>query len=157
MIELELPQDYRDLLLELIDVGVEFVVVGGWAVAVHGHARATDDLDILVRPTAENAAKVYLALQQFGAPLEAHGVTAGLFARERYGYRIGVKPMLIEILTAVSGIDFAEASRDPVLVKIEGHPVPFIGLHALLANKRAAGRAKDLADVEALDPGPDDA
>lgn len=153
MLELDLPQDYSDLLLELLDAGAEFVVVGGWAVAVHGHGRATDDLDILVRPTAENAQKVYDGLLRFGAPLAAHGVTSKLFAEERYGYRIGVKPVLIEILTSVSGIDFDEANRDAVKISIAGRAVPFIGRRALLANKRAAGRMKDLADVEALELG----
>lgn len=152
MVELELPQDYSDLLLELLDAGAEFVVVGGWAVAVHGHGRATDDLDILVRPTPENAQRVYNALLQYGAPLAAHGVTSDLFAKERYGYRIGVKPVLIELLTTVSGIDFDEANQEPVIVEVAGRGVPFIGRRALLANKRAAGRMKDLADVEALEP-----
>jgi hypothetical protein len=152
MVELDLPQDYSDLLLELLDAGAEFVVVGGWAVAVHGHGRATDDLDILVRPTPENARRVYDALLQFGAPLAAHGVTSDLFAKDRYGYRIGVKPVLIEILTTVSGIDFDEAKREPIIVEVAGRGVPFIGRRALLANKRAAGRMKDLADVEALEP-----
>jgi hypothetical protein len=156
MRELTLPQDYTDLLLELLDAGADFVVVGGWAVAVHGHGRATDDLDILVRPTPENAARVYEALQRYGAPLEAHGVTPGLFTKARYGYRIGVKPILIEILTTVSGIDFDEATRECVLVQIEGRAVPFIGRRALLVNKRAAGRTKDLADVEALESGDDE-
>lgn len=153
MRELTLPQDYTDLLLELLDAGADFVVVGGWAVAVHGHGRATDDLDILVRPTPENAARVYEALQRYGAPLEAHGVTPSLFTKARYGYRIGIKPMLIEILTTISGIDFDEATGERVLVQIEGRAVPFIGRRALLVNKRAAGRAKDLADVEALESG----
>ena len=148
MIELDLPQDYVD---QLLDASAEFVVIGGWAVAVHGHGRATDDLDILVRPTPENAAKVYKALQAFGAPLAAHGVTADLFAQPEYGYRIGLKPVLIQILTTISGIGFDEANRDRVLVPLAGHPVPFIGRVALLANKRAAGRANDLADVEALE------
>jgi len=151
MPELDLPQDYVDMLLELLEASVEFVVIGGWAVAVHGHGRATDDLDVLVRPTAENAARVYDALQRFGAPVVAHGVTANLFAQAGYGYRIGIKPVLIEILTTVTGIDFDEANRERVLVQLEGHAVPFIGRAALIANKRAAGRAKDLADVEALE------
>ncbi len=151
MAELDLPQDYVDLLIELLDAEAEFVVIGGWAVAVHGHGRATDDLDILVRPTPDNASKVFDALQRFGAPLAEHGVTADLFARPALGYRIGIKPVLIEILTTVSGIGFDDANREPVLVQIEGRAVPFIGRAALLANKRAAGRIKDLADVEALE------
>jgi hypothetical protein len=155
MADLSLPADYADLLLELLDAHAEFVVVGGWAVAVHGHARATDDLDVLVRPTLDNAARVYEALQKFGAPVQAHGVTAELFSKERYGYRIGIKPTQIEILTSISGVTFEQANQDRVLVTIEDHPVPFIGRAALLDNKRAAGRHKDLADVEALES-PDD-
>jgi len=154
MTRLELPQDYVDLLLELHDARVEFVVLGGWAVAVHGHGRATDDLDVLVRPTPENAVRVYDALQRFGAPLEAHGVTVELFSKPQYGYRIGVKPVLIELLTSVSGIDFDEAASERVTVQIDGRAIPVIGRKALLANKRAAGRLKDLADVEALESDP---
>ncbi len=149
--EIELPQDYADLLFDLQDAGAEFVVVGGWAVAVHGHGRATDDLDVLVRPPAENAARVYDALQRFGASLAAHGVTPGLFTKAGYGYRIGIKPMLIEILTTIDGVDFDDASREPVMVQVDGRSIPFIGRRALLVNKRAAGRFKDLADVEALE------
>ncbi len=150
MVELDLPQDYKDLLLELLDADAEFVVVGGWAVAVHGYARATDDLDIFVRSSPDNADRIFAALQRFGAPLDAHGVTAGLFAREGYGYRIGRKPVLIELLTTVDGIDFDEAVSESVTVTIDGRSVPIIGRSALLANKRAAGRPKDLADVDAL-------
>jgi hypothetical protein len=115
------------------------------------------DLDVLVRPTPDNAARVYEALQKFGAPVQAHGVTAELFSKERYGYRIGIKPTQIEILTSISGVTFDHASRDRVLVTIEERPVPFIGRAALLDNKRAAGRHKDLADVEALESAEDDA
>jgi len=151
MREIALPQDYADLLFDLLDAGAEFVVIGGWAVAIHGHGRATDDLDILIRPTPENAARVFDALQRFGAPLAAHGVTPGLFTKARYGYRIGMKPVLIEILTTIDGVDFEEASREPVMVQVEGRSIPFIGRRALLTNKRASGRTKDLADVEALE------
>lgn len=151
MREITLPQDYADLLFDLQDAGAEFVVIGGWAVAVHGHGRATDDFDILIRPTPDNAARVYAALQQFGAPLAAHGVTPGLFTKARYGYRFGIKPVLIEILTTIDGVDFDDASHEPVMVKVEGRSIPFVGRQALLANKRAAGRTKDLADVEALE------
>jgi len=83
--ELRLPTDYEDLLRELVLGGVEFVLIGGWAVAVHGHPRATDDLDIFVRPTSANARRVIAALQAFGAPLETHGVSAKLFSRAKWG------------------------------------------------------------------------
>lgn len=153
MAELDLPEDYEDLLRELLEGGVAFVLVGGWAVAVHGHGRATDDMDILVQATPENAARVFAALQRFGAPLEAHGVTQGLFAHEEYGYRMGQKPLMIELLTSIDGVSFEEAARDVVIVAVAELSVPVIGRDALLRNKRAAGRAKDLADVEALEGG----
>lgn len=149
--ELDLPADYVDLLRELVEGGVEFVLVGGWAVSVHGHGRATDDMDVFVRATPANASRIYAALQRYGAPLDAHGVTEGLFARERYGYRMGRKPLLIEILTTIDGVTFDDAVRDALIVHIDDLPVPVMGRTALLANKRASGRPKDLADVEALE------
>ncbi len=150
MAELELPEDYVDLLRELSEGGVEYLLVGGWAVAVHGHVRATDDLDVFVRATPDNAARVYAALQRFGAPLELHGVTEGLFATERYGYRMGRRPILIEVLTTIDGVTFDEARKDAVTVEVDTVRVPVIGREALLANKRAAGRPKDLADIAGL-------
>jgi hypothetical protein len=151
MAELRLPQDYHDLLQELHDAHVDYLLIGGWAVAVHGHGRATDDIDILVRPTADNAQRVYAALHRFGAPLAQQGVDAGLFARARYGYRIGRKPLLIEILTTIDGVSFDEAAADAIVVDAAGLLIPVIGRRALIKNTRAAGRAKDLADVQALD------
>jgi hypothetical protein len=151
MPELHLPPDYQDLLQEFIQARVEFVLIGGWAVAVHGHPRATDDIALLVRPTPENASRVFSALERFGAPLAQHGVSEGLFSRERYGYRIGRKPLLIEILTTIDGVDFEEATVGAVSVKAEGLTIPVIGRQALIKNKRAAGRPKDLADVDALE------
>ncbi len=149
-----LPDDFRDLLVALVDAGADFVVIGGWAVAVHGRPRATEDLDVLVRPAAENAPRVYRALVEFGAPVAAHGVSSDLFAGEGYGYRFGVKPNLVEILTAVSGVDFDTAAADPIKVDVDGRAVPIIGRAALLQNKRAAARDKDLDDVRWLERNP---
>lgn len=151
MVSLKLPPDYEDLLREFVEGGVEFLLIGGWAVAVHGHPRATDDMDILVRPSAGNAARVFAALDRFGAPLRSHGVTDQTFAQEQYGYRIGRKPMLIEVLTAIDGVSFDAAAQSPVLVTVADFEVPTIGRDALLLNKRASGRAKDIADIEALE------
>lgn len=149
--ELHLPQDYEDLLRELVAANAAFVLVGGWAVAVHGHGRATDDLDVFVSPTSENAARVIAALRSFGAPIDQHGVTTGLFATPRYGYRMGRKPLLIELLTTIDGVTFEEASRGAIPVRIADFEVLCIGRRELIANKKAAGRAKDLADVEVLE------
>jgi predicted nucleotidyltransferase len=151
MPELDLPSDYRDLLVEFVDHGVQFVLVGGWAVAVHGHGRATDDMDLFIDPTPENARRTYQALVAFGAPVVAHGVTEDLFAQAGYGYRLGRRPILIEILTAIDGVTFDEARHDALSVDVDGRAVRVIGRAALLRNKRAAGRVKDLADVEALE------
>jgi hypothetical protein len=149
--ELRLPEDYEDLLREFDEGGVSYLLVGGWAVAVHGHPRATSDMDLFVEPTVENAARVFAALDRFGAPLASHGVTEGLFAQDRYGYRVGRKPMLIEILTGLDSVSFEEASIAAVRVRVADFEVPVIGFAALLDSKRAAGRAKDLADLEALE------
>ncbi len=146
-----LNQDYRDLLIAFADHGVEFLLVGGWALALHGHGRGTDDMDVLVRATPANAARVYRALAAFGTPIEAHGVTEGLFAHEEYGYRFGIKPNLIEVLTTIDGVDFDEAWANHRELSLEGRTIPFMGRAALIKNKRAAGRPKDLADVAWLE------
>ena len=119
--------------------------------AVHGRARATDDLDVLVRADSENAQRVFRALAAFGAPLQAHEATPELFADDRYGYRFGLKPYCIEVLTSISGVTFAEATKAARVFLVEGRAVKVIGRDALVANKRAAGRPKDLDDVAWLE------
>lgn len=147
---IELEADYVDLLRELLESDVEFLLIGGWALAFHGHGRSTDDLDVLVRPTPENAVRVYAALDRFGAPLRLHGVEPSLFAVPRYGYRLGRKPVMIEILTSIDGVSFEDAERGSIKVHIAELTVPVIGRSALIENKRASGRPKDLADLDAL-------
>ncbi len=149
-----LPDDLRDFLVALADAKVEFVLIGGWAVAVHGRPRATEDLDVFVRPSPENASRVYGALVAFGAPVSTHGVGEQLFAEADYGYRFGIKPNLIEVLTAISGVDFDTAAAQALSVDVEGRRVPVIGHAALLANKRAANRDKDRDDVLWLEANP---
>lgn len=147
----KLPQDFADLLVELCEAHAEFLLVGGWAVIMHGHVRATDDMDIFVRPSKANAERVFAALEAFGAPVRAHGVTAGHFATEGDAYRFGVAPLKIELLTQISGVTFDEALRGSNTFELEGYRIPYIGRLALIANKTAAGRHKDLADVEELE------
>ena len=148
---IELPEDFRDLLLALHDAGAEFVVLGGYAVAFHGHPRATKDLDILVRADAANATRVYRALAAFGAPLESFDVAESDFATYDGVLQIGLPPRRIDILNRASGIRFEDAVASGDGLELEGRRIPFIGLEALLRNKRAAGREQDLADVKALD------
>lgn len=147
--------DFRELLTTFADEAVEFVLIGGWALALHGYGRGTDDLDVLVRPSPENATRVYRALVRFGAPVAAHGVTEGLFVQSGYGYRMGVKPHLIEVLTKIDGTEFDEAIAEGKHFELDGRVIPFIGRRALLRNKRAAGRPKDLADVDWLERHPE--
>jgi hypothetical protein len=147
----KLPRDFADLLLELSEASAEFLVVGGWAVVLHGHVRATDDLDVFIRPSKANSERVLAALEAFGAPLQAHGVTSGHFAKVGNAYRFGLAPFRVELLTQISGVSFDEALQGSETFDLEGHQVPYIGRLALIQNKRAAGRHKDLADIEELE------
>jgi hypothetical protein len=146
---IELPEDFRDLLIELHDAGADFVVLGGHAVAYHGHPRATKDLDVLIRAGRENAALVYKALAAFGAPLESFEVTQSDFASYDGVLQIGAPPRRIDLMIRADGITFDEAKTGDDFIELEGRRIPVIGLAALLKNKRAAARAQDLADVEA--------
>ncbi len=148
---IELPDDFRDLLTALADAGAEFVVLGGHAVAYHGHPRATKDLDVLVRATPANAACVYRALATFGAPLNEFDVTAADFANYDGVLQIGVPPRRIDIINRADGISFDDAIQAGDGFELEGRRVPVIGRQALLRNKRATGREQDLADLEALE------
>jgi hypothetical protein len=147
---IELPDDFRDFLCELVDAGAEFVVVGGHAVAYHGHVRATKDLDVLVRAAPANAERVYRALAAFGAPLEAFEVSAADFAAYNGVLQMGVPPFRIDVLNRIAGVSFEEATASGEGFELDDRHIPVIGRDALLANKRAAGRPQDLADVAAL-------
>lgn len=153
---MRLAVDFTDLLTAFADHEVEFALIGGWALAVYGYARGTDDLDVLVRATPANAERVMAALAAFGAPIAQHGVTTPVFASPGYGYRMGVKPNLIEILTTISGVTFDEVMEAHRVIDVDGRAVAVIGRRALLANKRASGRPKDVADVAWLEAHPMD-
>ncbi|HHQ48202.1 MAG TPA: hypothetical protein ENK19_04880 [Acidobacteria bacterium] len=146
-----LNQDFLDLLRAFTQAGVRFVVVGAHALAVHGIPRATGDLDVLVEPSTENANRVLDGLRVFGAPVEAHGLHPADLSTPGTVYQVGLPPSRIDILTSIDGIDFQRAWESRTVVEIEGLGVPFLGRDALLENKRAAGRPKDLADLSMLE------
>lgn len=148
---IELFDDFRDILVELHKAGARFVVLGGHAVAFHGHPRATKDLDVLVAADGENARCVYAALAAFGAPLSAFEVSVEDFASYDGVLQLGVPPRRIDIINRADGITFAEAIADGQTFDVEGCPIPVIGRNALIKNKRAAARSQDMADVEALE------
>lgn len=142
-------RDLIDLLAAFNDHDVEYIVVGAHALAAHGHVRATKDLAVWVRPTAENAARAFAALSEFGAPLQ--DLTEEDLAITGTVYQIGVAPVRVDIMTAIDGVRFEEASPDRVVVPMDGTPVPVLSRHHLIANKKASGRLQDLADVERLE------
>ncbi len=143
-------QDFLDVLRALVEAHAEFLIVGAHALAVHGVPRATGDLDIFVRPSTANAERVVAALHAFGAPLQAHGVLADDFSRPGVVYQIGLPPRRIDLLTSISGVTFDQAWDSRLSIDIDGMAIPFLGRDTLLANKRAAGRDKDLLDVKTL-------
>lgn len=147
----ELNDDFVDLISGLRDAGVEFLIVGAHALAAHGVVRSTGDLDVLVRPSAENSSRVVAALRAFGAPLAAHGVSAADFARAGTVYQLGLPPRRIDILTMISGVTFEQAWADSVRVDVGGVGFRVPSRAALLVNKRASGRPKDLEDVRRLE------
>jgi hypothetical protein len=143
--------DWFDLIAALLDADVRFVVVGAHALAIHGVPRATQDIDLLVDTDTANVLRLWRALAEFGAPLETLGITTADFATPGIVVQLGLPPNRIDLLTEMSGVpDFASVWETRVVHEVRGRPVPFIGREMLLRNKRAAGRRKDLADVEAL-------
>jgi hypothetical protein len=141
-------QDFVDLLRAFIDADVQFLVVGAYALAHHGRPRGTGDLDVWVDAEPENAERVMRALAEFGAPLS--DVTAVDFARPGMVLQIGVPPGRIDVLTELTGLQFADAwtSREPG--RFGSVTVDFIGRDDFIRNKQATGRAKDLGDIEGL-------
>jgi hypothetical protein len=145
---MEINSDFADLLQAFNDACVEYVVVGAYAVALHSRPRATGDLDVFVRPSRANAERVYRALASFGAPLERLSVEE--LMSDDLIFQIGVAPVRIDVITSISGVSFDEAFSGRVSGRLAGIDVSVIGRDELIANKRAAGRPKDLADLEVL-------
>jgi hypothetical protein len=142
--------DFLDLLRAFSAADVRFLVVGAYALGVHGRPRATKDFDVWVEASAENAPKVVRALRAFGAPLM--GLTEDDLRTPGIGLQIGLEPGRIDVLTAISGVTFEEAWPGRIEAEFgDGVRCGVIGVEHLLKNKRAAGRPQDLADVDALE------
>ncbi len=129
--------------------GVDYVVVGGHAVGYHGYPRFTGDIDLFIRSTSDNAVRVLAVLRAFG--FSDLSDVESILSQPGKVVQLGRPPNRIDILTGISGVDFGEASAGAQLSHLDGVPVRIIGRAALLKNKRASGRAKDLADVEELE------
>lgn len=140
--------DFRDLLSSFVENRVRFLMVGGYAVAFHGHPRATKDLDVWIEASPENAPLALRALAAFGAPVD--DLTISDLMTPSTVFQMGVPPRRIDVVCGVSGRDFASAWDRHEVLELDDLRVPVISLEDLIANKRASGRLQDLADVEAL-------
>lgn len=141
-------QDFVDLLREFSAAEARVLVVGAYAVAYHARPRATGDLDLWIDASPENAARVYSALRAFGAPLA--DLSAADLTQPELVYQIGIAPRRIDIMTSLTGLRFDEAWNSRVQGRLGDVECCFIGRDALVRNKRALRRARDLADLEAL-------
>lgn len=139
---------FVEILKALRDEQVEHLVIGAHALAAHGHVRATLDIDLWVKPSIENASRTWRALQRFRAPLSKMNVSD--FAEPQILYQIGVPPSRIDIMTSVTGLEFDAAWPNRIMVNFADVVAPVLGLDDLRKAKRAAGRLKDLADLEEL-------
>jgi hypothetical protein len=141
--------DFVDLLRAFSAAEVRCLIVGAYALAVHGRPRATGDLDVWIDATPENAARIMPALRTFGAPMI--DVTESDFAQPGVTYQMGVPPGRIDILTTLSGITFDEAWPTRIRRPFGEIEADYIGQDLFVRNKRATGRPKDLVDIEGLD------
>jgi hypothetical protein len=148
---MELAPDFDEFIASLTAHGVEFVIVGAYALAFHGAPRFTGGLDILVRPSRDNAARVLEALEAFGFPVP--DLTPEAIADRRRMLQMGAPPVQIHLMSAISGVEWDEVWFDRVEGVLGRNRVYFLGRETFLRNKRAAGRPKDLADIDALEPG----
>ena len=144
-----LNKDYKDILLILSERKIKFLLVGAYAMAVHGYPRSTMDIDLWVMPDPKNSILVLQALEEFGAP--TGDLVSEDFQKEDLIFQIGMAPRRIDILTSIDGLKFEDAFVRSQVIDIEGIPVHVLSIPDLIVNKRATGRTKDLADAETLE------
>lgn len=142
-------RDFRDLFAALNDSGARYLLVGGYAVAVHAQPRFTKDLDVWIDLDAENPTRVFQALRSFGAPLL--DLSAEDLAQPDLIFQIGVAPNRVDVITSIDGVQFAEAWEDREITRYADQDVPVISRVHLIQNKRASGRPQDLIDVAILE------
>ena len=144
-----LNNDYRDMIVCLLEAGVDFMLVGGYAVALHGWPRTTFDIDFWVLANPENAKSVMRAIRAFGAPLM--NLTEEDFHKPGMVFQIGAPPQRIDIISAIDGLNYTEAVGRAVKMIVDGLEMKVISLDDLIVNKRASGRPKDIADALVLE------
>lgn len=144
-----LNRDFKEFAELLNAHGVEYLVVGGYALAAHGHPRYTGDIDFWVRPSADNLDRLLVALEQFG--FGSLGLRPSYFSGDSV-VQLGQPPRRIDLLSAVDGVDFETCFQRREQVDVAGVRLNIIGIEDFKTNKRASGSLKDLADLESLEP-----
>jgi hypothetical protein len=145
---MKLNKDWREFIDSFNANGVEYLIVGAFAVAWHGYPRFTADIDFLVRPQISNAERVLKALRDFG--FGSLDVQVEDLCRPNHILQLGVKPNRIDIITSIAGVTFEDAWASRVTGSIEGLPVFFIGIDEMILTKETTGRLQDAADAQAL-------
>jgi len=144
-----LNQDFKEFIQSLNDNNVRYLVIGGYAVAFHGHPRYTKDIDIWIAMDAENAANIVKALDQFG--FASLGLQASDFTAPDQIVQLGYPPNRVDMITTTPGVDFDTCYAARAQAEIDGIQVNFIDIENLKRNKAAVGRHQDLADIESLE------
>lgn len=140
-----LNEDYKEMLQNLLNNEVKFLVVGAYAMGIHGYPRATGDFDIWVESTVDNSERIYKSLSQFGASLKE--INPATFTKKRIIFQIGIAPRRIDIITHIDGVEFKEAYKNRKEIEIENIKIPFLSKENLIKNKESTGREKDKLDV----------
>src|SRR5437870_3832349 len=146
--DLELPNDFKEFLKLLRAHDVKYLLIGGYAVALHGYVRSTNDIDFWVSMTQDNAERVVKLLKEFG--FDVPELSSDLFLKRDQIVRMGIEPLRIRVTTTVSGVEFDDCYPGRVETTLDDLPVTVINLRDLRINKEASGRLKDLADLENL-------
>ncbi len=146
-----LSPDQADLVDAFNRNGVEFLVIGAHAMGYHGYIRATGDFDVFVEPTSDNAQRVFLALKEFGVPVALWNIGPEDFANPGKVIQIGQPPFRVDIITEMTGISFEEAAECSLMVTAGPLAFRIPAVEALIKNKRALAREKDLVDVSELE------
>ena len=150
---MEVQKDFKELLELLNSQGAEYLIVGGYALALHGAPRYTGDLDVYVKPDPDNASRIMEALEEFG--FGTVGLKQDDFLVPEQIIQLGVPPVRIDLITSISGVTWDEAVSGSVGVTYGGVPIKILGRREFIINKKAVGRSQDLADVDAIGGGSD--
>lgn len=143
-----LNQDFKEFVELLNNNQVEYLIVGGYALGIHGYPRYTGDLDIWIRPIADNAKKMVKVFNEFG--MSSLGLTQNDFAESGNVIQIGYPPFRIDILTSPDGVNFEECYKNKLVFESDGIVLHIIGFDDFKKNKKASGRSKDLEDLRNL-------